>query len=188
MSKVVTTLSVALLTAVTVWTVASWSAAAREMDHPRQAPEFSHSAPRDWLNAAAMTLEDLRGRVVLIDFWSYGCWNCYRSFPWLNDLEDRFGPRGLIVVGVHSPEFEHEKNRSKVAAKVQEFEIAHPVMIDNDLSYWKAMENRYWPTFYLIDRVGQIRASYIGETHSGDRNARAIEDKVSELLSESAPS
>ena len=152
------------------------------------APEFTHSKTRDWINSEPLTLADLEGKVILVDFWSYGCWNCYRSFPWLKKLEARFEGDDLIVLGVHSPEFEHEKDRQNVSVKVKEFGLDHPVMIDNDFSYWKAMKNRYWPTFYLIDKAGQVRASYIGETHDGDSNARAIEQKIVQLLKETVSS
>ena len=165
-----------------------WSAAARDADPPWMAPEFTHSKAQDWINTKPLKLADLEGKVILVDFWSYGCWNCYRSFPWLKNLEARFKNDDLIVVGVHSPEFEHEKNRQQVSVKVKEFGLDHPVMIDNDFSYWKAMNNRYWPTFYLIDKAGQVRASYIGETHDGDNNAKAIEQKIVQLLKEALPS
>lgn len=148
------------------------------------APEFTHADPSAWINSAPLTLRGLRGRVVLVDFWTFDCWNCYRSFPWLNAVDERYGSEGLTVVGVHSPEFEHERDRERVAAKVAEFGLHHPVMIDNDFSYWKAMGNRYWPAFYLIDRKGVLRDVFVGETHAGDRNAERIERRVRELLAE----
>ena len=105
-------------------------------------PEFTHNAPVDWLNSSPIRVESLRGKVVLIDFWTFECWNCYRSFPWLNELEGKFSNREFMVIGVHSPEFARERDRAAVAAKVKEFGLQHPVMIDNDFSYWRAMNNR----------------------------------------------
>lgn len=177
-----------LAAAVVVWILAEPRSAARDAEPPWAAPEFTHTSDRDWINSAPLTWADLDGKVVLVDFWTYGCWNCYRSFPWLSGLEAQFEDREFAVLGVHTPEFEHEKDRARVAAKVVEFGLSHPVMIDNDFSYWKAMKNRYWPTFYLIDKAGRVRASYIGEIHSGDSSARAVEAKIKELLQESVDS
>ena len=147
-------------------------------------PEFTHNAPVDWLNSEPISAESLRGKVVLVDFWTFECWNCYRSFPWLNKLEDKLLNENFTVIGVHSPEFDRERDRAAVAAKVKEFGLRHPVMIDNDFSYWKAMNNRYWPTFYLIDKQGSVRYRFVGETHSGDRQATLIERRIRELLAE----
>lgn len=151
---------------------------------PLAAPEFTHTAREEWLNSAPLKLADLRGQVVFVDFWTFDCWNCYRSFPWLKDMETRFRDRGLRVIGVHSPEFEREKVTANIRAKIAEFGLTHPVMIDNDFSYWKAMANRYWPAYYIIDRQGVIRAVYAGETHAGDAQAREIESVLEMLLQE----
>ena len=107
-------------------------AVAYDVTDAPDAPEFTHSAAQDWINSPPLTLEALRGRVVLIDFWTFDCWNCYRSFPWLHSLEERFTEQGLSVVGVHSPEFKHERERANVVKKVAEFKLSHPVMLDND--------------------------------------------------------
>ena len=189
MKDKLSTFLVSLLVFLSIWIVTgSWWVAARDVEQPWAAPEFTHTSERDWINTQPLKLADLRGKVVLVDFWTFGCWNCYRSFPWLKQLEARFEEADFLVIGVHSPEFDHEKDRKKVSAKVTEFELSHPVMVDNDFSYWKAMNNRYWPTFYLIDKRGRVRASFIGETHTGDSNAQAIEGRIIELLKETAPS
>ncbi len=154
---------------------------------PENAPQFTARAANDWINSAPRTIESYKGKVLLIDVWTFDCWNCYRSFPWLRDVEARLGPRGLEVLGVHSPEFDHERDRRRVAAKAREFGITHPVMIDNDFAYWKALDNQYWPAFYVIDRQGAIRGRFVGETHSGDRRARQIESLIATLLAESPP-
>jgi len=157
---------------------------ARQLTTPRPAPEFTRQDAAAWLNSKPLRLAQLRGRVVLLDFWAFGCWNCYRSFPWLKSLEERYGAQGLSVVGIHTPEFEHEKQRAKLAAKIEEFGLDHPVMMDNDHAYWQAIGNRYWPTFYLLDKQGRIRAYFIGETHRGDRRAKAVEAAIEKLLAE----
>ena len=148
------------------------------------APEFTHQARDEWINSGPLSLKVLRGNVVLIDFWTFDCWNCYRSFPWLNQLDGRFAGQGLRIIGVHSPEFRNEREPQRVAAKVREFGLGHPVMIDNDFSYWKAINNRYWPAFYLVDKRGQLRYRFAGETHVGDRRALEIESRIGELLAE----
>ncbi len=160
---------------------------AREFADPQPAPDFTHSGAETWINSTPLKLAELRGKVVLLDFWTFDCWNCYRSFPWLKGIEQAYGPGGMTVIGIHTPEFEHERVRANVVAKTREFGIEHPVMMDNDYSYWKAMGNRFWPTFYLIDKTGKVRARYIGETHAGDLRARAIEEKIEQLLAEPDP-
>lgn len=178
-------LYIAVITITTILTIQFLRpATARTFNAPVPAPDFTHKAPNDWLNSRPLTLSELRGKVVLLDFWTFDCWNCYRSFPWLNDLEKRLMPEGLQIIGVHTPEFEHEKVRKNIEAKIQEFKLHHPVMIDNDFSYWRAMDNRYWPAFYIIDKKGNVRATYVGETHKGDKRARAIEKTIKELLAE----
>ena len=148
----------------------------------RAAPEFTQTALAAWINSPPLRLAGLRGKVVLIDVWTFECWNCYRSFPWLKSVEARFGPKGLVVVGVHSPELERERDPKAVAAKVHEFGLGHPVMIDNDFRYWKALGNRVWPAFYLIDQQGRIRERFVGETHAGEPQAKRIEAAIADLL------
>ena len=150
----------------------------------KAAPEFAYQNSDAWINSPPLTIEQLRGKVVLLDFWTFGCWNCYRSFPWLNKLEARYHAKGLQVIGIHTPEFPHEKVRSKVVAKVKKFNLHHPIMMDNDFQYWNAMNNRYWPAFYILDKKGRIRASFYGETHTGDPQAKAIQQTIEQLLAE----
>jgi glutathione peroxidase-family protein len=158
--------------------------AAAQAQTPRPLPEFTATATTDWLNGPPLQVADLRGKVVLVDVWTFGCWNCYRSFPWLKSLESRFGEQEFQVVGIHSPEFEHEKARERVAAKTRKFGLTHPVMLDNDFAYWRALGNRYWPAFYLVDRQGMIREVFVGETHAGDARAQRIERQLRSLLAE----
>ena len=153
---------------------------------PVPLPEFTHEHAQDWLNSAPLRVADLRGRVVLLDFWTFDCWNCYRSFPWLKELAARLESDGLQVIGVHTPEFDHEKLRDNVIGKAGEFGLSHPIMIDNDFSYWRALGNRYWPAWYVIDRAGNARAVFVGETHAGDAQAIAIETLLKQLLAEPA--
>lgn len=158
--------------------------ACAQAEDPRPLPAFTNPNPAEWFNSKPLKVEDLRGTVVLVDVWTFGCWNCYRSFPWLNSLEARFADEPLQIVGIHSPEFEHEKDPEQVGEKIREFKLHHPVMMDNDFAYWRALGNRYWPAYYLVDKQGVIRNVYVGETHAGDRRARQIEADITALLAE----
>ncbi len=109
-------------------------------------------------------------------------WNCYKSFPWLRALEDKFSDQDFQVIGIHSPEFDREKERDNVVKKVEEFMLHHPVMMDNNRAYWRSLHNRYWPAYYIVDKEGNIRDAFIGETHAGDRNAKKIEKLITKLL------
>jgi len=150
----------------------------------RPAPEFTHHSQAEWINSPPLSLADLRGRVVIVDFWTFSCWNCYQSLPWLNDLADRFNQQGLRVIGVHSPELESERNVEHLKQKIEEYKIKNPVMIDSDFSYWKAMGNSAWPTFYVLDKNGNTRGVFSGETHTGDNQAQEVERLVTALLAD----
>ncbi|MES9870085.1 MAG: redoxin family protein [Sedimenticola sp.] len=151
---------------------------------PRPAPEFTHTAFEDWLNSVPITLASLKGKVVMLDFWTFDCWNCYRSFPWLHSVEEKFKDQPFQVVGVHTPEFQHERKRANVEKKIKKFKLTHPVMMDNDFSYWNATGTRYWPSFYLVDKQGQLRYLFIGETHIGEKRAEEVEKAIAALLAE----
>lgn len=174
--------------AAVLWVVSArpWALGAEPVvvDAPWQAPEFTHGDDSDWINSAPLKLADLEGKVVLIDFWTYGCWNCQRSIPWIKDLQARFGDRDLVVIGVHTPEFEYEAERTSVKEEVAKLALSSPVMIDNDFSYWNAMGNRYWPTFYLLDKSGRVRHRSIGEIRPADMNAKTLEAYIESLLAE----
>jgi len=161
---------------------AATAAAAAPLGAP--APEFTHHAAAEWLNSKPLTMADLKGSVVLVDVWAFECWNCYRSFPWLNGIAQTYAERGLRVIGVHTPELPSERNRAALVAKIAEYQLHNPVMLDNDYSYWNALGNRYWPAFYLVDRKGVVRGAFVGETHAGDARARQIEAAIEQLLAE----
>ena len=110
-----------------------------------------------WLNSDPLTLEDLRGRVVLIDFWTYSCINCLRTLPYLRDWNEKYASRGLTIVGVHSPEFEFEKVETNVREAIIRERVTWPVAMDNDFATWRAYRNRWWPNKFLIDQDGVVR-------------------------------
>lgn len=116
-----------------------------------------------WFNSEPLTLEKLRGKVVVIDFWTYSCINCQRTFPYLRRWHETYSDKGLVIIGVHSPEFEFEKNEKNVAQAIKDFNLTYPIVQDNDFSTWRAYRNRYWPAKYFIDKEGYIRYSHFGE-------------------------
>ncbi|HEX2170275.1 MAG TPA: thioredoxin family protein [Nitrososphaera sp.] len=125
------------------------------------APELTNV--KSYINSEPITLADLRGKVVLVDFWTYSCINCIRTIPYLNAWHEKYADEGLVIVGVHTPEFEFEKDYNNVKAAVEKFGIKYPVVQDNEKATWEAYENRYWPRKYLIDNEGYVRYDHIGE-------------------------
>lgn len=148
-------------------------------------PEFTQTSQKEWMNSKPLTKKDLLGKVTLVDIWTFDCWNCYRSFPWLHSVEDAYKEKGFQIIGIHSPEFDHEKIHANIAAKIKQFKISNAVMVDNDMAYWRRLNNRYWPAYYLVDKKGNIRAKFIGETHKGSAQANKIEKTIEQLLAES---
>ena len=121
-----------------------------------------------WLNSDPLTLEDLEGRVVLVDFWTYTCINCLRTLPYLRDWQEKYAGKGLTIVGVHSPEFEFEKIEANVREAVVRERVTWPVAQDNDFATWRAYANRYWPHKFLIDKDGAVRYDHVGEGAYGE--------------------
>ena len=116
-----------------------------------------------WLNSPPLSVEGLRGKVVLVDFWTYSCINCLRALPYVREWEQRYRDQGLVVIGVHAPEFAFERNLRNVMGAVEDLKITYPVAIDNDFAIWRGFNNRYWPAHYFIDGQGRIRAHHFGE-------------------------
>jgi len=132
-----------------------------------------------WLNSPPLTVDSLRGKVVLIDFWTYSCINCIRTLPYIRAWAEKYSAKGLVVIGVHSPEFAFERDVGNIAAAVKELGVTYPVAIDNDFAIWKAFRNEYWPAHYFIDRKGVVRHTQFGE------GSYAESEKIlRELLSE----
>lgn len=124
-----------------------------------------------WLNSAPLTAEDLADKVVLVEFWTYGCWNCRNVEPYVQAWHRRYREQGLVVIGVHTPEFEHEARLENVVAYLRTSGVANPIAIDNDFSNWKRYENRFWPALYLRDRMGKLRYVHFGEGRYGETEA-----------------
>jgi cytochrome c biogenesis protein CcdA/thiol-disulfide isomerase/thioredoxin len=126
-----------------------------------QAPDFKEID--GWINSKALTLASLRGKVVLIDFWTYSCINCLRTLPYVKRWYETYREAGLVVVGVHTPEFAFEHVRSNVERAVSSLGVPYPVALDNDYGTWTAWGNRYWPAKYFVDRNGHVRYAHFGE-------------------------
>jgi cytochrome c biogenesis protein CcdA/thiol-disulfide isomerase/thioredoxin len=116
-----------------------------------------------WLNSAPLSVESLRGKVVVVDFWTYSCINCLRALPYVSGWYEKYKDHGLVVLGVHAPEFAFEKDSGNVRRAVAELHIAYPVALDNNYAIWQGFNNQYWPAHYFIDSQGRIRAHHFGE-------------------------
>jgi cytochrome c biogenesis protein CcdA/thiol-disulfide isomerase/thioredoxin len=161
-------------------TPASGAKEAVPLEEYGPAPEFTDT--EDWFNTPGgrpLTLKGLRGRVVLVDFWTYSCINCIRTLPYLEAWDKRYRKDGLTIVGVHSPEFPFEREASNVEAAIAAEGIHYPVVQDNELGTWSAYENQYWPAEYFIDARGNVRYVHFGEGEYGEK-----EEVIRELLAE----
>ncbi|MDL5601500.1 cytochrome c biogenesis protein DipZ [Bacillus subtilis] len=137
-----------------------------------------------WLNSPELNAESLRGKVVLVDFWTYDCINCQHTLPYVKDWEKKYGKDGLVVIGVHTPEYGYERIIDNVKDQVKKLGITYPVAIDNNYAIWRNFDNQYWPAHYLIDAKGQVRY-----THFGEGRYEAQEQMIQQLLKEAkAPS
>ena len=125
-----------------------------------QAPDI---ATTTWLNSAPIHVEDLKGKVVMVEFWTFGCYNCRNVEPHVKEWHHKYAERGLVVIGVHSPEFSYEHDLDKVKRYLNEHDIRFPVPIDNDFATWNRYGNRYWPAMYVIDKQGVVRYIRVGE-------------------------
>jgi thiol-disulfide isomerase/thioredoxin len=157
-------------------------AAAAVAAAPTRPPEFTHQKADDWINSEPLSLAALKGKVVLLDFWAFDCVNCTRSRAWVESLEQSRGPKGLVVVSVHSPELSEERVAAGVRKSVERLKMHEPVMLDQDSSYWNALHVQYWPTFCLIGRDGLLYACVPGEMHPGDERANKVETALDLLL------
>jgi cytochrome c biogenesis protein CcdA/thiol-disulfide isomerase/thioredoxin len=141
---------------------------------PVEGPLPSLSGAVEWLNSRPLTVEDLKGKVVLVDFWTYSCINCLRAIPYVRAWAEKYRDHGLVVIGVHAPEFAFERNVENVKKAIATLGIGYPVAIDNDYKVWRAFENEYWPAHYFIDGKGLIRHHHFGEGEY-DESERVIQ-------------
>lgn len=145
------------------------------LPEPYSAPEFRNVTA--WLNSDPLTMAELRGKVVLIDFWTYSCINCIRTLPYITKWDRDYRDKGLVIIGIHAPEFEFEKNQANVEAAIAKHNIEYPVAMDNSFDNWVAFNNHYWPAHYLIDKDGRVVY-----THFGEGNYAETENNIRYLL------
>ena len=146
---------------------------------PKPAPALPD---KEWLNTPEnkpLKLEELRGKVVLVEFWTFACFKSRNTLPYVKAWHEKYNRQGLVIIGVHTPEFERERKLENVQKAVRDLGITYPVALDNDYAAWRRYENRYWPTFYLIDAEGRIVYIAVGE---GDY--KRTERKIQQLLAQ----
>jgi len=141
----------------------------------RPAPNFV--GINNWLNSGPLNITDLRGKVVLVDFWTYGCINCVNTLPHVTRLYQAYRDKGLVVIGVHTPEFPFEKATGNVQAALKRHGITYPVAQDNEYATWNAYHNQYWPAQYIVDQNGKIVFE-----HAGEGQYDAMERTIQKLL------
>jgi cytochrome c biogenesis protein CcdA/thiol-disulfide isomerase/thioredoxin len=157
--------------------------AGRMANHPTRFPVAPNvSGISAWVNSPPLTMQELRGKVVLVDFWTYSCINCLRTLPYVKSWDERYRSKGLVVLGVHTPEFGFEHDLGNVRAAVRRLAVKYPVALDNDYKTWNAYHNQYWPADFLIDRTGRIR-----DYHAGEGGYAETEQKIRALLAASLP-
>jgi len=140
----------------------------------------------DWLNSPPLTIEGLKGKVIVIDFWTYSCINCLRSIPYVKAWAEKYKDHGLVVIGVHTPEFAFERNVNNVRAAVSDLKIEYPVAIDNEYKIWRSFDNKYWPAHYFIDAKGRTRFHHFGEGDY-DQSEQVIQGLLEEAGNENVP-
>ncbi len=144
-----------------------------------KAPDFA--GIEKWINSEPLKIEQLRGKVVLVDFWTYTCINCIRTLPYLKEWDKKYRDKGLVIVGVHSPEFDFEKKYENVLKAVNDYQLKYAVAQDNNFATWSVYQNRYWPHKYLIDIDGYVRYDHIGEGNY-DETEKMIQTLLKERM------
>ncbi|HJZ93193.1 MAG TPA: redoxin domain-containing protein, partial [Gemmataceae bacterium] len=147
------------------------------------APEFAPGT--EWLQSEPLTLASLRGQVVVVHFWTFGCINCIHNYPAYRAWQKEYGGKGVTIVGIHTPESEGEADLKQVRAKAEKSGLTFPIAVDNTGQNWRNWNNRYWPSIYLIDKAGRVRYRWEGELDSGTtKGERLVRQRIDELLAE----
>lgn len=149
-------------------------------------PLYSLSEADGWINSKPLSAKELKGKVVLVDFWDYSCINCIRTIPYIRAWADKYRNSGLVVIGVHTPEFDVEKQLPKVETAVKKFGITYPVALDSDYKIWNAFHNQYWPAHYFVDARGKVRHEHFGEGEY-EQSERWIQELLKEANSKPIP-
>jgi peptide-methionine (R)-S-oxide reductase len=159
-----TVVSLLLVVLATVLTLYRSPRASSQAPHgSNEGPVAPELASGSWINSEPLTLKNLRGRVVIVDFWTFGCYNCRNTLPFLKKWDSSYRDKGLTIIGVHSPEFDAEKKVENLRREVASLGIRYPVVTDNQFATWNAYDVRAWPTIFVLDKAGRIRGSHVGE-------------------------
>ncbi len=149
-------------------------------------PLYGLSGATGWINSAPLTAKQLKGKVVLVDFWAYSCINCIRAVPYIRAWAEKYKDNGLVVIGVHTPEFDFEKQLPNVERATRKFDITYPVALDSNHAIWNAFHNQYWPAHYFIDAKGTVRYEHFGEGEY-DQSERWIQQLLKEAHAKPMP-
>jgi peroxiredoxin len=154
-----------------------------EPEAPGPAPEFAPGT--QWLQSKPLTLASLRGRVVVVHFWTLGCINCIHNYPAYKAWQEKYADKDVTIIGIHTPEFEAESNVKRIQAQAEKNGLKFPIVVDNDRKNWTNWNNRYWPSVYIIDKKGKVRHRWEGELDFGKtKGSRLLSEKIDELLAE----
>ena len=144
------------------------------------APEFR--GVTEWINSGPLTMAKLRGKVVLVHFWTNGCYNCKNNYPHYKAWQERYAGKDVVIVGIHTPETPGERDVDRIKAQAAKHGLKFPIAVDNDRSNWNAWNNRYWPTVYVVDRQGRVRYGWEGELNykgaTGEETVRRLVDSL----------
>ncbi len=152
-----------------------------------RAPELEERSQDAWINSKPLKLADLRGRVVVLHFWTFGCINCIHNQPTYKAWHEKYAPKGVVIIGVHTPETERERKIQNVRESVASRGLKYPIVFDKDAATWKTWDNRWWPSTYLIDKQGFVRYRWDGELNwKGAKGATIMTKKIEQLLAERA--
>jgi thiol-disulfide isomerase/thioredoxin len=169
-----------------MWMPRAAAQASEEQSIVGTSPLPSLAGSTGWLNSKPLTAKDLKGKVVLVDFWDYSCINCIRAVPYVRAWADKYKASGLVVIGVHTPEFDVEKELPNVQKATEKFGITYPVALDSNYKIWNGFHNQYWPAHYFIDAKGKVRYEHFGEGKY-DESERWIQQLLKEANSGSMP-
>ncbi len=175
-----------LVAAVALWMVAVMAKAQQQPSIVGSYPLAGLAGATGWINSAPLTAKQLQGKVVLIDFWDYSCINCIRALPYVRAWATKYKDSGLVVIGVHTPEFEIEQQTANVQKAVTKFGITYPVALDNKYAVWGAFHNQYWPAHYFIDAKGKVRYEHFGEGEY-DQSEKWIQELLKEASAKAMP-